>query len=139
MLLLTNTFIMKTIDLISFNRNMPDSHPILGDDFCAVGVYAHGDLSAMMEYDVVGIPFDGMVDRTYQHNGGVYQTFNVTLKEGIHDCILHGIHGSVKCKLYYWLYTGHDRCEHRGLVVMESDVLSVEYAEKCYYENVPSL
>ena len=111
--------------LYSFHPELPYI-----EGYCAVGVYAHGDLEEQLEYDVVGIPFDGDTE-----DGD----FNVTLTNGVYKVNVIGINGSVSAMLFYWQSNAFGRLHHRGLVVLESDEESVKYAQEQFDDKVVSL
>ena len=85
------------------------------EDFRYRGTFLHGELQSKLGYDIF--------------------SFNqeTNFEEGIHSITVNGI----SCYFYLWKTTSIDSniIPWRGLLVIQTDLESVKYAQECYIEN----
>lgn len=135
---------MKTITVYSHACNSEyDMDSYLPEDkhsWSSTGVYLHGELESLVGYDIVYVPNDAIPSDLSEANGDDYwkQRYAKVIEamggEGIHNFVVKA--DGKEYNAIGYVYPNKNRLSAmRGLIVLESDTQSVEYAKKCYEEK----
>lgn len=104
--------------------NVPhDETEVVRASYC----YLHGDLQDLNGYDIFSLLKSELTSDEIQEEHWVSDNFG----PGIYSCICL----DRECTFFRWWNGRH----HSGLVVLNSDKESFEYAKQCYESKAPSI
>lgn len=101
----------------------------------ATGLYLHGKLEHLVGYDIVYVPYpESILEIENSQERWQKRTTAIRehISEGVHDVVVKADGKEYKAKAYVYHNPERDLHALRGLIVLESDEKSVEYAKECY-------
>lgn len=141
---------METLKINSYYSEKAESSKV---HFCFNGVYLHGEVEYLCGYDIC-FPdnpedFEGCVkDITSYCSGGYVSTEKYLFLEGVFPCI---VDDKYECTAYLWYNRDNleayferedknlNHSTQRGLIVLNTDKKSMEYAQSAYNERTTQL
>ena len=137
---------MKTLKINSYYSENYRDHHNGAVGFLHCGVYLHGEIEQIVGYDICAPDnadeFEGNVHAiTHNFANAGPRTYKYLFLDGVFPCI---VDGKYECTAFLWynheaLMYGDDYDYAHGLIVLNTDKESMDYARKEYNERATSL
>lgn len=132
---------MKTLRINSYYSPKFVERSKGGVGFLRCGVYLHGEVERLVGYDICAPAnpddFDGCVHEITHHFASGDKTYKYLFLEGIFPCV---VDDKYQCTAFLWYdHQALDRLSDdysaHGLICLNTDAKSLEYARKMYDER----